>query len=171
MMTPAEVQAVPPGFLNYVNLANTMELMAALKNSTTLMQELLRAIPEEKGTYRYAEGKWSVKEVLNHMMDAERVFVYRALRFSRTDKTELHAFDENLFAPNAHAHARTIKQLAEEMVRLRSTTTDFFASLTPEMLDRRGISNRAEIQVKALGYVTAGHELHHINIFKERYFK
>ena len=171
MMTPAELQAVPPHFVKYVDRAKSMEWMDALKTSSINMQELLRTVPEEKGTYRYAEGKWSVKEVLNHMMDAERVFLYRALRFARNDKTELHGFDENTYAPEANAHARTIKQLAEEMVRLRASTIDFFASLTPEMLERKGKSNGAEVQVKALAYITAGHELHHLVLFKERYFQ
>jgi len=148
-----------------------MDMMDALSESSANMQEFLKSVPEAKGTYRYAEGKWSIKEVLNHLMDAERIFAYRALRFGRNDKTDLHGFDENTYAPEANAHARTILELSNEMVRLRATTIDLFASFTPEMLERKGKANKNETQVKALAYIIGGHEMHHLSIFKERYMK
>jgi len=171
MLTTVELQTVPSHFLHYVEHTRSMEIMDALSESSASMQEFLRTVPEQKGTYRYAEGKWSIKEVLNHLMDAERIFAYRALRFARNDKTELHGFEENDYAPQANAHARTLKDLAHEMIRLRATTIDLFASFTPEMLERRGKANKSELQVKALAYIVGGHELHHLTIFKERYMK
>ena len=143
--------------------------MEALRHAGKLTQQLLATIPEERGTHRYAEGKWSLKEVLNHMMDAERVFAYRALRFSRNDQTPLHPFDENEYAPRANAHSRTIFQLAREMQWLRETTIDLYASFSPEMLRLEGTASGKRISVLNLGYIIAGHELHHRQILLERY--
>jgi hypothetical protein len=126
-------------------------------------------IPEDKGLYRYGEDKWTVKEVINHMIDAERIFAYRALRFSRNDQTPLPPFDENLYAPEANAHNRTVQQLAKEMKRLRETTIDLFASMTPEMLQREGTASGKRLSVLNLGYIIAGHDIHHHKILHERY--
>jgi len=146
-----------------------MDLFDALRQSNKLTIEMVRAIPEDKGAYRYQPGKWSIKELLCHMMDAERIFAYRALRFARNDKTALSGFEENDYAPEANAHARTVAQLAEEMERLRHATIDLFASLTPAMLARTGTANKTEISVLNLGYIIAGHESHHRKILSERY--
>lgn len=171
MLTTVELQKVPSHFLRYVEHVRTFDFIDALSESSARMQEFLRNVPEAKGTYRYAEGKWSIKEVLTHLMDAERIFAYRALRFSRNDKTELPGFEENDYAPEANAHARTIKQLSDEMIRLRATSIDLFASFTPEMLERTGIASKNEATVKVYAYLISGHEMHHLSIFKERYMK
>jgi uncharacterized damage-inducible protein DinB len=141
----------------------------ALRQAARMVQQTVPYIPEEKGEHRYAEGKWSVKEVLNHMMDAERVFAYRALRFARNDQTALHPFEENDYAPEANAHARSIQQFVREMKRLRESTIDLFASLSPEMLVREGTASGKRISVKNLGYIIAGHDIHHLNILRDRY--
>ncbi len=146
-----------------------MDLIEALKFSLAKTLEVVRSIPEEKGEYRYAPGKWSIKEVLNHMIDVERIMCYRALRFARNDKTELPGFEENDYAPEANAHARTIAQLVAEIERLRATTIDLFLSFTPEMLERKGRANHKEMDVLTLGYVVSGHESHHRKILIERY--
>jgi uncharacterized damage-inducible protein DinB len=171
MLTNVELQKVPSHFMHYVEHVRTLDFMDALSESSAKMQEFLRTVPEAKGTYRYADGKWSIKEVLNHLMDAERIFAYRALRFSRNDKTELAGFEENDYAPEANAHARTIKQLSDEMIRLRATSIDLFASFTPEMLERSGKASKNVAQVKVFAYLIGGHEMHHLAIFKERYMK
>ena len=171
MLTTVELQKIPSHFLRYVEHVRTLDFIDALSESSARMQEFLRTVPEAKGTYRYADGKWSVKEVLTHLMDAERIFAYRALRFARNDKTELHGFEEDDYAPEANAHARTIKQLSDEMIRLRATSIDLFASLTPEMLERSGKASNNEILVKVYAYMIGGHEMHHLSIFKERYMK
>jgi hypothetical protein len=105
------------------------------------------------------------------MMDAERIFCYRALRFSRNDATPVSGFEENDYAPQANAHGRTIAQLVNEMKSLRATTIDLFASFTPEMLQRTGTANGTLISVINLGYIVAGHETHHRNVLAERYLK
>ena len=168
-MTRPEVSRVPSFYQPYVEYVKDMDLTEALRHAGKLVQQLLATVPEGKGTHRYAEGKWSFKEVLNHMMDAERVFAYRALRFSRNDQTPLHPFDENEYASRANAHGRTIFQLAREMQWLRETTIDLYASFTPEMLELEGTASGKRLSVLHLGYIIAGHDLHHRQILLERY--
>lgn len=146
-------------------------LLDALEQSNKQLVTLLSKVPEDKGEYRYEKGKWSIKELICHMMDAERIFAYRALRFARNDSTELSAFEENDYAPQANAHARTLKQLITEGEMLRRTTIDLFSSFTPEMLQRKGTANKNVVSVINIGYIIAGHETHHRNVLNERYLK
>ncbi len=148
-----------------------MNLLDALEQSNMNLVALLTPVPENMGEYRYEKGKWSIKELICHMMDAERIFAYRALRFARNDATELAAFEENDYAPQANAHGRTIKQLLQEATTLRKTTIDLFSSFTPEMLERKGTANKNVVSVINIGYIIAGHETHHRNILNERYLK
>lgn len=170
-MTRADLTVVPPFYQGYVNHVKDFDVIDALENSSSYTLAIVRNIPEAQGEYRYADGKWSIKELLCHMGDAERVFAYRALRFARHDKTALEGFDENAYAPQANAHSRSIASIANELERLRSTTVDFFKSLTPEMLQRTGIANKAEISVLHYGYIIAGHESHHRTVLLDRYLK
>lgn len=146
-------------------------MIDALKSSGSTTSGLVLTLSEELGAYRYAPEKWSIKELICHMMDAERIFAYRALRFARNDATPLSGFEETDYAPQANAHARTLQQLAEEMIRLRVSTIDLFSSFTPEMLQRKGRANNNVISVVNLGYVIAGHETHHRVVMTERYLK
>jgi uncharacterized damage-inducible protein DinB len=168
-MRRPDLEKVPDFYKGYVEYVKDMDLLDALRHASKLVQQLVPYIPEEKGTYRYAEGKWTIKEVINHMMDAERVFAYRALRFSRNDQTPLPPFEENDYAPEANAHSRTVQQLAKEMKRLRDTTIDLYSSFTPEMLNREGTASGKRISVLNLGYIIAGHDIHHHKILHERY--
>jgi uncharacterized damage-inducible protein DinB len=170
-MTKPDLEAVPLFFKAYVENVKDLDVMVALTQSSKVALNLFRSIPEDMGEYRYAEGKWSIKELFNHMMDAERIFAYRALRFSRLDKTPLPGFEENDYAPLANAHARSIQQLIEEMERLRGTTIDLFSSFTPEMLKREGTASNNRVSVLHLGYIIAGHETHHRKIIADRYLK
>lgn len=168
-MLTLDLQTVPTYYQNYVKHVMDLPLMEALKSSQQSLQKLLLSIEEQKGDFRYAPEKWSIKELVCHMMDAERIFCYRALRFARNDKTSLHGFDENTYAPEANAHARTLVQLAQECSHLRICTLDLFNSFTDDMLLRTGKANNTEIPVLALGYIIAGHETHHRNVMQERY--
>ncbi|MDQ2658208.1 MAG: DinB family protein [Bacteroidota bacterium] len=168
-MVRPDIEKVPAFYKGYVELVQDMDLLDALRHAAKLVQQTVPYIAEDQGEYRYAEGKWSVKEVLNHIMDAERVFAYRALRFARKDETPLHPFEENDYAPEANAHARSIQQHAREMKRLRETTIDLYLSFSPEMLEREGTASGKKLSVKNLGYIIAGHEIHHLNILRERY--
>lgn len=168
-MTRPDLQAIPPHFRRYVEHVKDVEVLDALSDSGRILQELIKNIPEVKGDYRYEPGKWSIKELLCHLMDAERIFAYRALRFARNDKTPLPGFEENDYAPQANAHSRSLVQLGGEMERLRASTIDLFRSFTPEMLQRTGTSNNTELSALSLGYIIAGHDLHHRKIMLERY--
>jgi uncharacterized damage-inducible protein DinB len=133
------------------------------------MLELVHFIKEEKADYRYATDKWSVRELLCHVIDAERIFAYRALRFARNDSTPLAGFEEKDYAPQANAAGRSLKKIADEMAHLRISTIELFDSFTPEMLTRKGTANGNELSVVLLGFIIAGHETHHRKIMMERY--
>lgn len=169
MKTTPDFNSLPPFYKNYVNHVQDMDMLEALRTSAQKLQTLLASIPEEKGTFRYQPEKWSIKELLVHVMDAERIFAYRALRFARKDATPLAGFDENTYVPESNAHSRTLTELGAEAARLRATTIDLFAGFTPEMLGRQGSANQSVISVVNLGYVVAGHEMHHMSILRERY--
>ncbi len=163
------LETVPPFYKNYVKQIEETDLLQALRISGHRCLELVHSIAEEKSDFRYEPGKWSVREVLCHMIDGERIFSYRALRFARNDKTPLAGFEEKDYAPQANASGRSLQKIAAEIAHLRSSTIDLFESFTPEMLIRKGTANKNELSVIALGFIIAGHETHHCNILKERY--
>jgi len=168
-MIRPDLQSVPPFYKGYVDNVKDLDMYDALRNSNRLTLEVVRSIDEEKGTFRYAEGKWSIKELLCHMMDAERIFAYRALRFARNDSTPLPGFEENNYAPEANAHGRKIKEIADQMERLRDTTIDLFESFSKTMLSRKGIASNVELSVLNLGFIIPGHETHHKKVLLDRY--
>lgn len=161
----------PAPYAHYVEMANTNDLLRALKNNKSKFVKFFNSIDPAIWIYRYAEGKWSVKEILLHMIDSERIFSYRALRFARNDKTELPGFNENLFAPNSNADKRTAKDLISEYEAVRNATISLFKTFEGEVAVRSGVTNGVKISVRSLGYAILGHELHHINVIKERYLK
>lgn len=163
------LENVPRFYKNYVKLVEETDILQALRISGERMMEALASVAEAQQDFRYAEGKWSIRELLCHMIDAERIFAYRALRFARHDKTPLPGWDENDYAPSANASGRSLAQITGEMQRLRLSTIDLFEGFTAEMLERKGLANNAEISVAALGFVIAGHETHHRAILVERY--
>ncbi|MBA4054403.1 MAG: DNA damage-inducible protein DinB [Marivirga sp.] len=168
-MKRPDLATVPPFYKGYVEFVKDYEIMEILNLSNQRTLKLVRSIPEDKGEFRYASEKWSIKELLCHMMDAERIFAYRALRFARNDKTPLAGFEETDYAPEANAHGRTIVDIADEMERLRLSTVDLYRSFTTEMLLRKGTANNTEISVLNIGYVIPGHETHHTSVLKNRY--
>ena len=163
------LDTIPPFYKNYVKLVDESDLLQALRISGHRMQELVHAIPANKADFAYAEGKWTVRELLCHLMDAERIFSYRALRFARNDKTVLPGFEENDYVPQANASARSLQKIASEMSHLRASTIDLFESFTPEMLTRKGTASKSELSVVALGFIIPGHEIHHLKALQERY--
>lgn len=163
------LETIPSFYKGYVKLVEHPDILQALRISGYRMMELIHSIPEEKSDFRYAEGKWSIREVLCHLMDAERIFCYRALRFARNDETPLSGFDENAYALHLNAEGRTLPQLGDEMQHLRTSTVDLFNGFTQEMLVRKGTANKNELTVGALGMIIAGHETHHGKVIRERY--
>lgn len=142
--------------------------VAALEAQRTAIAALA-ALPEEKAAFRYAEGKWSVKEVLGHVADAERVFGYRLLRVARADTTPLSGFDENLWAASAPHHSRPVADIVGELLAVREATLALIGSLDEASLDRTVVANGKPVSARALCWVLAGHAQHHLRILGERY--
>ncbi len=168
-MTNHLLQPDPGYYTNYILKVPETNIITTLENQQKASLALFLSIPEEKGNYAYAAGKWTVKELLGHMIDAERVFAYRAMRFSRNDKTPLPSFDENDYVKNAFFNDSTLAALTEQYSTLRSSNIATFKNLNKTELKRTGTASGKELTVEQLLYIIAGHELHHVEILKERY--
>jgi len=140
-----------------------------LKNNLAATTEFLGGLSEEQLLHRYAEGKWTIKEILAHIIDDERIFSYRALRFARNDKTELPGFEQDEYALNSGANERDINDLLKEFGAVRESTIALFDSFNDEALLRSGVASGNVLSVRAAAYHIAGHEMRHVNIIKERY--
>ncbi|HLM68739.1 MAG TPA: DinB family protein [Longimicrobium sp.] len=158
-----------PYYRKYVDLVPDGDLATMLRAQLDETLALVRGLPEEQGGHRYAPGKWSIREVLGHVIDTERVFAYRALRIARGDATPLEGFDENAYAAASGADGRTLADLAQELEHVRLGNVAFLRALGDEALARRGTANGAEVTVRALAWILAGHELHHRGLLRERY--
>jgi len=165
---PAETEYAPyySRYVSKVPEGDVVELLRAQLGETLA---LLRGIPEERAEHRYADGKWSIKEVVGHMSDAERVFSYRALRFARGDDTPLASFDQNAFVQRASFGRRTLASLASEFEAVRLATIALYDTMTESEAVRTGIASEVQVTPRALAYITAGHERHHVAILRERY--
>jgi uncharacterized damage-inducible protein DinB len=164
-----DLSSVGSFFHNYINQVTEDDIVTAFQKHSEELLQCLDAIPPEKYDYRYAEGKWSIKEVLQHIIDAERVFAYRALCFARKDPTPLPGFDENLFAQNAKTEKRDWQNLLEEFKATRKSSEYLFRSFDEDQLMAKGIANNTPNYVLAVGYILIGHSIHHMKILKERY--
>lgn len=158
-----------PHYKHYISTLGNVDLFEILRTSSEELLELIKDLSEEKMIYRYEEGKWSIKELLQHLIDTERIMSYRALRFARNDATELAGFDENWYVDNSNGNNRNSNDLAEEFMCTRSASISLFKSFTDEMLLLSGTANGSDMTVRALGFIIAGHQLHHLKIIKERY--
>ena len=159
----------PEYFQRYINQVKEDDLKTAFKNQMPAAEAFLQTISEELSMRRYAEGKWSIKEVLQHMIDAERVFSYRAMCFARNEQQVLPSFDENNFAAHSNADDRNWKDLIAEFAAVRKSTEFLYNSFTDEALNSIGRASDYTITVSAIGFVTVGHVNHHIRILQERY--
>ena len=153
----------------YIQRVPDGDVVSLLREQLMETVALLRDVSGEREDHAYGPGKWSIKQVVGHMIDTERVMAYRALRFARNDKTELPGFDENSFVANANFPSRTLGDLLEELQVVRASTIQFAKHLDGEALTRRGSANGQEVTVRALIYIIAGHERHHAAILRERY--
>jgi uncharacterized damage-inducible protein DinB len=159
----------PPYYGTYISeVAGTdvMPVLAAQRDSTV---RFLAAIPETKAGYRYAEGKWSIREVVGHLSDSERIFAYRMLRFARADETPLPGFDENRYVPAGDFERRSLADLAAEFAAVRDGSLALARSLDSASIARRGLANGKSISVGSLAWVIAGHEAHHLRVIREKY--
>ena len=155
-------------YARYIKLVGD-DALSALRAQSATTPRLLSGLSEAQAMHRYAPGKWSVKEVVGHMIDGERVFSYRALRVARADTTPLPGFDENAWVPAAHFDRRPMPDLVADYQTVRAATVALFSSFEEEALVRMGTANDQPISVRALAHMIAGHELHHVAILRERY--
>ncbi len=162
-------EELEPFYHGYLDLAEGDDPIHALKQASDRLWKTVYRIPPGYADHRYAPGKWSIKEVFQHVIDSERIFSYRALRFARYDDTELPGFDENHFAAHASVDHREFHDLLKEHDVLRTSTIALFRSFTPEMGLRTGLANGNRISVRALAWVIAGHNTHHMNVIDQRY--
>lgn len=154
---------------NYINLIDGDEILKILNEENKRTQDILNSFSEHKGNYRYADGKWTVKEVVGHLLDTERIFAYRALCIARGEKKSLPGFEQNDYVTEGNFNSRELFDLNYEFRLLRESNLLLFRSFTPEMLKRRGFANESSVTVNAILFIIAGHEKHHMNVLKKKY--
>jgi len=171
--TPSIPRPAPDEFFEYygkyIGKVPGEDALSALSSQIPETLGLLRPATEEQALHRYAPGKWSIKEVVGHLADSERVFAYRALRFGRGDTTPLPGFDENLYVPAGHFDVRAFRDVIDEFATVRAASIALFRGFDAEALVRRGSANGKSVSVRALAWILAGHELHHRGLLIERY--
>jgi uncharacterized damage-inducible protein DinB len=158
-----------PYYQKYIALAQGNTINEIVNNHAFDMQEFYNSLPDDKADFAYAENKWTIKQVLQHLTDAERVFAYRALRISRNDETPLASFDENEYVKNGFANQRSLSSLKQEFNAVRAATDMFLLSLNNQQVMRLGTASNNPVSVNALAFIIYGHLLHHKNILQERY--
>lgn len=169
-MKKSDIKNLPLHFDEYIKLAGDEDLLTGLQNSLIMEKLIDISLLEKNADYCYKPGKWSVKGVLQHIIDAERILAYRALRFARNDKTVLSGFDEALYGANSPLAERTINDLLEELKVVRIGTILLFKNFNEEILLRRGVCFNIEIDVLSLGFSIIGHQQHHFNVISKNYF-
>ena len=168
-LRPEPGECAPP-FFAYISLVPDGDVLASLDRQIQETTSRLEALPPAKADFAYAPGKWTIKQVVGHLVDAERIFSYRALRLARGDSTPLPGFDENAYVPAAAAERRTLSDLLAEFNAVRRSTLALFRYLPAEAPTRMGTVNGATMSVRAVAWIIAGHERHHRRILEERYF-
>jgi uncharacterized damage-inducible protein DinB len=160
-LTPAS------GFPYYISLTKDLDYTSLFLSRANF--DLLESISEQQSSHRYAIGKWSIKQIVGHMADHERIMIYRALRFSRKDSTELPGYDQNPYVANARFDDILFTDLVQDFRNVRTASISFLTMLSEEQLAYKGTASRIEISVEDLLKATAGHEIHHMRVLKERY--
>lgn len=159
----------PEFYRRYVEACKGEDLIVELEESHEVLREIVHNLPKDKELYRYEEGKWNIKELIVHLTDSERIFLYRALRFARKDKSPLVGFDENEYVAALEIDHLSMKEILANYQLARLNTIGFYMSMAPELLELSGTANGVEMTVATIGYVCLGHELHHTKIIQERY--
>jgi hypothetical protein len=160
-----------PFYQGYVSQVPDGDVLDLLERQLGDTIHLLGQVPEERAEHRYAEGKWSIKEVAGHIVDTERVFAYRVLCFARGDAGPLPGFDENTYVANGGFAGRTLRDLVGEFVHVRRGNLHMFRGFDEAAWAREGIANGKRITVRALPFIMAGHERHHVRLLRERYLQ
>lgn len=170
-MPRPDLSRIATFYHNYTRQVPQDEVLKAIPELGNEFVTLMQSIPSSKYDYAYAPGKWTLKEVFQHIIDAERVFCYRALCFARKEQQSLPGFDENEYAANSKGGSRNWNDLIEEFRLVRKATEYLYRSFDEEQLQSSGISNNNPLYVLGIGFIIAGHCQHHVNIIKERYLK
>ena len=168
-MPRPDLQRVPSFYHNYIDLVKQDELVPAMKEQEIAFRLFLDSIPASYCDHRYAESKWSIKELLQHCIDAERIFAYRSLCIARKDQTAFPGFDEEAYAKNAKTNNRDWNSLKEEFSAVRRSSVLLFETFDEEQLEATGIASGSSNYVRAFGFILVGHLIHHENILRERY--
>jgi hypothetical protein len=168
-MKRSDINPMPPNFAKYIDLVADVELEQAFDDSGRQLNELDKNVLEELGDKYYAPGKWTVKDILQHLADSDRIMSYQALMLARKDEKVLAGFDQELHVKNANAARRTVDEMIEEMKVARASTISLFNSFHDETLLRNAINWKYEISVLAMGFTIIGHQTHHLRIIEERY--
>ena len=158
-----------PYYGTYIQMANDVNMIEELEICLHNFIKFVQNIPMDKFDYRYAEGKWTIKEIIQHIIDTERIFSYRALRISRNDKTSLPGYDENEYVANTNAADRHLQSLLTELSIVRQSTLALFKSFSADQLKNLGTASNSPVSVRAIGFILIGHQKHHQKIFEERY--
>lgn len=169
-MPRPDLSRVPPYYHNYISKVKKDDLGAIFIDHQRQLLDFLGNIPAEKWDYAYAAGKWTIKELVQHIIDAERIFCYRALCIARKDTTPLPGFDENTYVANSKASSRTKIDLIAELQSVQRASATLFASFDEEQLEATGVANGKPVYVLGIAFILVGHSLHHMDILKERYF-
>jgi hypothetical protein len=164
-----EADEIPAHYVGYIANVPEDDPVAVLATQIDVTATLLRGLSETDALKRYAPGKWSVKEIVGHLADTERIMAYRALRIARGDETPLAAFDENAYVPPAKFDARPLADLIADLRTVRTATLALFRTFDADSWRRRGTASGKPVSVRALGYMIPGHERHHVKILKDRY--
>lgn len=172
-VTASAIKPAPSEFLpyygRYISLVPEGDVVSTLSSQIGETLALLRGLPASVATYRYAPGKWSVNELVGHVIDSERIFAIRALRFARNDQSPLPGFEQDDYVNNSAFDSYPLSELASELEAVRQSTIYLFRHMDEEAWTRRGLANNAEVSVRALAYIVAGHELHHREMLLTRY--
>ncbi|MDT5268049.1 MAG: hypothetical protein QOH49_235 [Acidobacteriota bacterium] len=166
---PVEGEYAPSTIIYIGLLPDDGLVLKYLKEHLEATKDFILSLPEERLSFRYAEGKWTIKEILAHIIDDERIYAYRALRFARNDKTELPGFEQDAYVLYSGANERSIKDLLDELTTVRQATLSLFEGLDGAALMRTGMADGKIMSVRAAAYHIAGHEMRHLNIIRERY--
>jgi uncharacterized damage-inducible protein DinB len=153
----------------YVSLVPETDIVRVLEDQNSELLDIFSRIDEEKSLYAYAEGKWTIKELLGHLTDGERIFGYRALRISRADKTPMEGFEQDGYIENSNFNNTKLSDLLSEFQLVRQANLIFFRNLTDEAWTRTGTASDSTVSVRAIAYIMAGHVRHHARILRERY--
>ncbi len=168
-MNRPETNEYDPYYNMYISLIEGNDVLSVLHTEPSEIRAIFSGVPEEKGTFAYADGKWTIKELLSHLIDCERMFAYRVLRISRGDETPIEGFEQDGYIENSNANNRSFAELLDEFDLQRRSNMLMFNNLSEEASKRTGTANEKSISVRALIYTMAGHVRHHIRILNERY--